>query len=113
MKFVAHVEVWLRPGIADPEGATIERAITALGVPGVAGVSAGRAFRFSVEAPDPDAARAVAQDLSHRLLANPVIHQATVSLETLPGSQPPGGSLAAQPSGEPSSESSAIPESPV
>ena len=31
MRFAAHVEVRLRPGIADPESATIERALPALG----------------------------------------------------------------------------------
>ena len=39
----ARVEVQLRPGIADPEGATIERALPALGFDGVAHVR-GRAL---------------------------------------------------------------------
>ena len=34
MRFSARVEVQLRPGIADPEGATIERALPALGFEG-------------------------------------------------------------------------------
>ena len=36
MRFAAHVEVRLRPGIADPESATIERALPALGFDDVA-----------------------------------------------------------------------------
>ena len=49
MRFQARVEVQLRPGIADPEGATIERALPALGFEGVAHVRAGRSFSFEVE----------------------------------------------------------------
>jgi phosphoribosylformylglycinamidine synthase PurS subunit len=46
------VEVTLRKGIADPEGATIERALPALGFSGVTNVQAGKYFRLDIEAPD-------------------------------------------------------------
>ena len=77
------VEVQLRPGIADPQGATIERALPALGFSGVSGVRAGKAFRLHVTAAGPGEAREVAEALSARLLANPVIEEATVSVLTL------------------------------
>lgn len=80
MRFVARVEVSLRPGIADPEGATIERALPALGFDEVHDVRAGRSFRFSVEADDEASARARAEELAHRLLANPVIEQSHLEL---------------------------------
>ena len=50
MRFDARVEVTLREGIADPEGATIERALPALGFAGVHDVRAGKSFRLSVDA---------------------------------------------------------------
>ena len=71
------VEVTLRDGIADPEGATIERALPALGFAGVRHVRAGRAFRFDVEADNEAAALVVATSMAERLLANPVIERAT------------------------------------
>ena len=80
MRFVARVEVNLRPGIADPEGATIERALPALGFDEVHDVRAGRSFRFSVEAADEAAARARATELAQRLLANPVIEESHLEL---------------------------------
>ncbi|HEV3211812.1 MAG TPA: phosphoribosylformylglycinamidine synthase subunit PurS [Acidimicrobiales bacterium] len=80
MRFDARVEVTLRDGIADPEGATIERALPALGFHGVHGVRAGRSFRLSVDADTADAARVLTQALADRLLANPVIERATVEL---------------------------------
>ena len=83
MRFQARVEVQLRPGIADPEGATIERALPALGFEGVGHVRAGRSFRFEVDAADEGAARTTAIELADRLLANPVIEQSTLELRAL------------------------------
>jgi phosphoribosylformylglycinamidine synthase subunit PurS len=70
------VEVTLREGIADPEGATIERALPALGFTGVSHVRAGRSFRFDVEAVDEPSALEIAVAMAERLLANPVIERA-------------------------------------
>ena len=81
MNYSVVVEVTLRPGIADPEGATIERALPALGFEGVRAVRAGKLFRFDLEADDEDAALASASSLSQRLLSNPVIEDAAVRLE--------------------------------
>ncbi len=80
--FEALVEVQLRPGISDPQGATIEKALPALGFAGVSGVRAGKAFRLHVEAPNEDEARRVLSELGSRLLANPVIEDTTVSITT-------------------------------
>jgi phosphoribosylformylglycinamidine synthase subunit PurS len=81
MRFSARVEVRLRPGIADPEGATLERALPALGFVGVGQVRSGRSFRFDIEADNESAARAQAEALSNRLLANPVIEESDVHVE--------------------------------
>ena len=79
-RFEAMVEVSLRPGIADPQGATIERALPALGFEQITAVRSGKAFRFLVEAPDETAARTRVSELCERLLANPVIEESTVHL---------------------------------
>ena len=79
MNYSVIVEVALREGIADPEGATIERALPALGFTGVTNVRAGKAFRFDVEAPDEAAALEKATAMAERLLSNPVIENATAS----------------------------------
>lgn len=82
MRFAAHVEVSLRPGIADPESATIERALPALGFTDVSSMTTGRSFRFEVEADDETAALARANALADRLLSNPVMEDARVSVAT-------------------------------
>ena len=74
------VEVTLRPGIADPQGATIERSLPALGFEGVSGVRVGKAIRFTVDATDEGTARAQVEQLCERFLTNPVIEDATITL---------------------------------
>ena len=74
------VEVRLRPDVADPQGATIERALPALGFTGVEGVRVGKAIRFTVEADDEPAARAEVEELCRRFLTNPVIEDVEITL---------------------------------
>ena len=81
MKFSVLVEVRLRPGIADPQGATIERALPALGFSGVEGVRVGKAVRFDVDAPDEESARLRTKEMVERILANPVIEEAEITVE--------------------------------
>lgn len=80
VRFPVLVEVLLRPGIADPQGATIQRALPALGFAGVEQVRVGKAIRFTVEAADAAAARSQVDELCARLLANPVIEDTMVSV---------------------------------
>jgi phosphoribosylformylglycinamidine synthase subunit PurS len=72
------VEVSLRPGIADPQGATIERALPALGFEGIDSVRVGKAIRLSIDAASADDARARVDELCQRFLTNPVIEDSTV-----------------------------------
>ena len=80
MHYHVNVDVTLREGIADPEGATIERALPALGFTGITNVHVGKSFRLDVEAPDESAALEKATALAERLLSNPVIENATARL---------------------------------
>jgi phosphoribosylformylglycinamidine synthase subunit PurS len=74
------VDVTLRAGIADPEGATIERALPALGFYGVTDVKAGKSFRMMIEAESDVEALERATALAERLLSNPVIEDAAARL---------------------------------
>jgi phosphoribosylformylglycinamidine synthase len=84
--FSVLVEVRLRPGIADPQGATIERALPALGLKGIVGVRAGKAFRFDITADDEAAALAQGTVVAERVLANPVIEESSVTVTGRAGS---------------------------
>jgi phosphoribosylformylglycinamidine synthase len=74
------VDVTLREGIADPEGATIERALPALGFGGVSDVKAGKQFRMIIEAESEAAALEKATSLGERLLSNPVIEDSRATV---------------------------------
>jgi len=74
------VDVTLRAGIADPEGATIERALPALGFTGVSEVKAGKSFRMNIDAASESDALEKATALAERLLSNPVIEDARARL---------------------------------
>lgn len=80
MLFSVQVEVSLREGVADPQGATIERSLPNLGFDGVRGVRVGKSIRFDVESSDESAARAEVEDLCARFLTNPVIESAEITL---------------------------------
>ena len=80
MRFDVLVEVRLRPGIADPQGATVERSLPTLGFEGVTGVSVGKAIRFTVDAPDEPEARRRVDELSRRFLANPVLEDVEIAV---------------------------------
>ena len=81
--FEARVEVTHRPGIADPAGATVERALPALGYTNVTQVHIGKVIRLVVDAADAGAARAQVEEMCERLLANPVIESYEVEVSAL------------------------------
>jgi phosphoribosylformylglycinamidine synthase subunit PurS len=74
------VRVWPREGVADPQGATIERSLPALGFGQVFQVRTGKCFSFVVEADDEAGAESQAADLCDRFLTNPVIEQYDLAL---------------------------------
>ncbi len=80
MQFEAHVDVGHRDGILDPQGATVERSLPALGYTNVSHVRVGKSLRLRVEAIDAESARRQVVEMCERLLANPVIEQYTIEI---------------------------------
>ena len=80
MKYSAEVSVMLKPGIADPQGQTIEKALPALGYGGVSQVRVGKQIHLDVEAQDPDQAKTQVLEMCEQLLANPVIESYEVTI---------------------------------
>ena len=71
MKALVHVT--LKADVLDPQGKAIAHACAALGHGAVEGVRQGKLFEIEISAPDEAAARGVAEEVSEKLLANPVI----------------------------------------
>jgi phosphoribosylformylglycinamidine synthase PurS subunit len=82
-RFEVQVEVTHRPGILDPAGATVERALPALGWANVSQVRIGKSIRLVVEAADAAAATAQVDEMCTRILTNPVIEDYQVHLQEL------------------------------
>jgi len=83
VRFSVVVEVQLRDGVADPQGATIERSLPHLGFDGVQGVRVGKCIRFDIESADETSARREVDEMCARFLTNPVIEDSTVRIEEL------------------------------
>jgi phosphoribosylformylglycinamidine synthase PurS subunit len=68
------VTVTVRPreGILDPQGEALRRSLAGLGYD-VTGVRAGKVFDLDVEAADEADARRIADEISERVLSNPLI----------------------------------------
>jgi phosphoribosylformylglycinamidine synthase subunit PurS len=69
------VVVMLKPGLADPQGKTVEDALPTMGWAGVGGVRVGRHVELTVDAATEDEARARVEEIADRLLSNPVIEE--------------------------------------
>lgn len=78
--FEARIDVTHLPGILDPAGVTVERALPALGYGNVSQVKIGKSIHLMIEADDADAARAQVDEMCRQVLANPVIEAYEVSL---------------------------------
>jgi phosphoribosylformylglycinamidine synthase len=78
VRYVAHVDVSLKPGLLDPQGKAIEGSLPALGWSNVSDVRVGKCVRLVVDATDLEAATTQVGDMSRRLLSNPVIEDAVI-----------------------------------
>ena len=79
----AVVTVMLKAGVLDPQGKAIGQALHNLGFSGVGEVRAGKVIELELSETDPEAARAQAEDMARRLLANTVIESFRVELAPL------------------------------
>ena len=76
----ARVTVMPKPGVLDPQGKAIGHALESLGFGNVAEVRAGKVIELELAETDPDRARAVAEEMARKLLANTVIESFRVEL---------------------------------
>lgn len=76
----ATVTVMLKPGVLDPQGRAIGRALQGLGFASVGEVRAGKVIELDLAETDPERARALAEDMGRKLLANTVIESFSVSV---------------------------------
>jgi phosphoribosylformylglycinamidine synthase PurS subunit len=81
MRYEVRIDVTHLPGVLDPQGATVERALPALGYDNVTEVSIAKTIRLALDAPSESAARDQVAAMCEQLLANPVIERYTVEVQ--------------------------------
>jgi phosphoribosylformylglycinamidine synthase subunit PurS len=73
----ARIVVRLRPGILDPQGTTIRRALEGLGFPEVRDMRVGKLIDLTLDETDVARARQRLDEMCRKLLANPVVEDYT------------------------------------
>jgi phosphoribosylformylglycinamidine synthase len=77
----AVVTVMLKDGVLDPQGKAIGHALHTLGFAGVQDVRAGKVIELDLDESDPARAKAAAEEMARRLLANLVIESFSVRVD--------------------------------
>jgi phosphoribosylformylglycinamidine synthase PurS subunit len=80
MKYRAKIEVSLKPGHSDPEGETTTRLLKELGYT-VNTVNVSKVYNILLETQTPKEAKAKAEEMCKRLLANPTKDNYTITIE--------------------------------
>jgi phosphoribosylformylglycinamidine synthase len=83
MKFKASVKVTLKTSVLDPQGAAIERALKSMGRQGVDSIRVGKIIEIVLEGSDLNSVQKKVESWADELLANPVMENYSVSLESL------------------------------
>ncbi len=76
----AIVTVMLKSGVLDPQGKAIGQALHGLGFPEVGEVRAGKVIELELNETDPARAKARAEEMARKLLANMVIESFRVEV---------------------------------
>ncbi len=78
----ARIKVTLKNGVLDPQGKAIEHALDGLGFNGVDSVRQGKYLELDLAETDEAQARKVVEQMCEKLLANTVIENYDIELET-------------------------------
>ncbi len=78
----ARVHISLKSGVLDPQGKAIETALGNLGFDGVNDVRQGKLIELDIEADSPEAAHARLTEMCEKLLANTVIENYAITVES-------------------------------
>ncbi len=76
----AKITITLKNGVLDPQGKAIEGALAGLGFAGASDVRQGKVIELELEESDETAARAKAEEMCKKLLANPVMENYAIEI---------------------------------
>ncbi|MAG22695.1 MAG: phosphoribosylformylglycinamidine synthase subunit PurS [Alphaproteobacteria bacterium] len=78
----ARIHITLKQGVLDPQGKAIANALEALGFSDVDGVRQGKYIEIDLQENDSEAARASVDAMCEKLLANTVIEDYSIEIES-------------------------------
>ena len=81
----ARIYVTLKPGVLDAQGDTVKSALETLGFTGVEAVRIGKFMVVTLNSATKEQAAAQVEEMSRRLLANPIIEDYAFDLEGAEG----------------------------
>jgi phosphoribosylformylglycinamidine synthase len=73
MKYTAHINVMPLKELLDPQGKAVNNSLHNLEINAVHDVRIGKHITLSLDAPNQETAKAIAEDACKKLLANPVM----------------------------------------
>ena len=74
------VNVTLKPGVLDPQGAAVRHSLGALGFDGINKVRQGKVIELDLNENDPIKAKSQVEEMCNKLLANTVIENFSVEV---------------------------------
>jgi phosphoribosylformylglycinamidine synthase len=80
MTYTVQIKVMPLKELLDPQGKAVKGGLESLGLDGVEDVRIGKNITLQVNADSPDKAKAIAEEASKKLLANPVMEYFEVSV---------------------------------
>ncbi len=78
----ARVHVMLKNGVLDPQGKAVENALDSLGFGGVQDVRQGKVIELTLDETDAETARTNVAQMCEKLLANTVIENYAIEIES-------------------------------
>ena len=78
----ATVKITLKYGVLDPQGKAIEKSLVQLGFSGVNEVRQGKLIELDIDADTPEAAEKQITEMCEKLLANTVIENYDIQLDS-------------------------------
>ena len=81
--YLAKIKVTLRKSILDPQGKAVEHSILALGYNIIQDTRIGKYIELKINASSDEEARKAAEEVSNKLLANPVMEDYEIEIESL------------------------------
>ena len=80
MNFVAEIKIMPLKELLDPQGKAVLGGLANLGIKSINDVRIGKHIQLQIEAESEEEARAIAEEASKKLLANPVMEEFTITI---------------------------------